>query len=74
MPVESIDYPGLRPSKKAAKMKDLAKLSEDEPRLPEAAIHSIPGFHVSHSRTRPARSSSARNKWVIPILCSLWQP
>ena len=74
MPVESIDYPGLRPSKRAAKMKDLAKLSEEEPRLPEAAIHSLPAFHVSQSRTRPARSSSVRNKWVFSILRSLWQP
>jgi len=64
VPVTSIDYPGLQPSKQPAKMKLLADLAGSEKELEELPMTSIPSFHISQTRTRHLRSTRARNKCV----------
>ncbi len=74
MPAASVDYPGLRRSKRPAKMREMTELQNKEPQISEKAIKDLPAFHVSGSHTKPVRSTSVRNKWVLLLLhgfCSL---
>ena len=69
MPVASVDYPGLRRSKRPAKMRDMTELQKGEPQISEKAIHELPAFHVSRSHSRPVRSTSVRKRWVFLVFC-----
>ncbi len=64
LPIETLDYPGMRPGKKPQEMRLVADLLSSQPSLLQQAGNTFPPYHVSETRVQHLSPSHGKKRWL----------